>query len=131
MARFTLMHLSPAAREAFRAYRNAARTAHRLGERQDLAHRAYRSAAFDMQRLIDGGEQPHPTFRAMVAQREEAFRKALAEFEQACEVATAAAHVAVPALAAEGYPFGWWHTGTMRLPAGVVSPGHDRLARRR
>lgn len=130
MARFVLMHLTPAARAAFRTYRDAHRACTKLGVKAHDAWLAAHATAYDIQRNTNDGRPVHPDMQARLKRQQEAHQRAETRWQATCEAATAATKIAVPLLAAEGYPFGWWHTGTMRLPQGVTSPGADRLRRR-
>lgn len=130
MARFVLMHLTPATRNAFRVYCAAHRAAVKQGEAEHTAWLAAHTTRHDIQRLTEGGHPIHPTMTQRLKTQEEAHQRADARRQATSDAATTACQVALPLLTDEGYPFGWWHTGTMRLPEGVVSPGADRLRRR-
>ncbi len=131
MARFALIHLTPATRTAFREYRDAQRVCLTAGEKMELAWRALVGIRQDAARLGESGVGIHPEFLARVDRLTEAHRAAEATWQATTSRAQAAADVAVPLLTGEGYPFGWWYTGSMRLPAGVESPGANRLSHRR
>lgn len=130
MARFVLMHLTPAARNAFRAYRDARRECAKAERVMHTAFQIMRGYQQSAQYLAERGEQPGEWLAERVAKTTEAHQRAEASWQATVERGNAAYDAAAPLLTAEGYEFGWWHTGVMRLPEGVASPGANRLRRR-
>lgn len=131
MARFVLMHLTPATRAAFRAYRDAVRASRTASEAAEVAYRALASVRYDIQRLHERGIEPSADIITLKEQRAERSRVLDEKANELGRAANVACMLALPLMEAEGYPFGWWHSGTMRLPQFVVSPGADRLRRRK
>lgn len=116
--RFVLADLEPATRKLFRDYAAGSRA---CSQAYEQAGKAQRMEAFlaDMVRRIEGdGRVPDRSTLDRLAAARQRHAELSEQAEAAERRATAAREAAQPALEDAGYPWSWWWSGTMRIPAG-------------
>ena len=116
--RFVLADLVPATRELFREYVAAHRACSNAYKALGEGSRIVSSLAQDIARCEQNGiavrQSTRERFSAAQRHHDELNRKA----ETAQQRATKAREAAQRAMEQAGYPWEWWWSGTMRIPAG-------------